>query len=71
MVGFGGIYVEIFCDTSARLAPVTPAEAREMLEELKIAPLLHGVRGEPPLDQDALAAIISAVAVDARARLSR
>jgi acetate---CoA ligase (ADP-forming) len=59
MVGFGGIYVEIFADTSARLAPVTPAEALEMLEELKMAPLLRGVRGEPPLDRHALAAIIS------------
>jgi len=59
MVGFGGIYVEIFADTAARLAPVAPGEAIEMLEELKMAPLLHGVRGEPPLDRGALATIIS------------
>jgi acyl-CoA synthetase (NDP forming) len=97
MVGFGGIYVEVFADTAARLAPVSSAEALVMLDELKMAPLLRGTRGEPPVDRDALAAIVArfsqllvdlpelaeieinpltvgpdgAVAVDARARLSR
>ncbi len=97
MVGFGGIYVEVFSDTTARLAPVSSAEAMVMLDELKMAPLLRGTRGEPPVDREALAALVSrfsqllvdlpelaeieinpltvgpsgAVAVDARARLSR
>ena len=59
VVGLGGIYVEVLNDTSARLAPVTQAEAREMLEELRMAPLLRGVRGEPPVDLPALAEAIS------------
>jgi acetyl coenzyme A synthetase (ADP forming)-like protein len=59
MVGFGGIYVEIFADTAARLAPVSPDDALVMLDELKVAPLLRGVRGEPPVDRAAVAAIIS------------
>jgi acyl-CoA synthetase (NDP forming) len=97
MVGLGGIYVEVFADTAARLAPVSSGEARVMLDELKMAPLLRGTRGEPPVDREALAAIVGrfsqlmvdlpeigeieinpltvgahgAVAVDARARLSR
>jgi succinyl-CoA synthetase beta subunit len=97
MVGFGGIYVEIFSDTTARLAPVSSAEVMVMLDELKMAPLLRGTRGEPPVDRDTLAALVGrfsqllvdlpelteieinpltvgpsgAVAVDARARLSR
>jgi acetyl-CoA synthetase (ADP-forming) len=58
MVGLGGIYVEVFADTAARLAPVSPGEARVMLDELKLAPLLRGTRGEPPVDRDALAAIV-------------
>jgi hypothetical protein len=29
-----------------------------MLDELKLAPLLRGTRGEPPVDRDALAAIV-------------
>ena len=68
VVGFGGIYVEVLDDTAARLAPITPAEAREMLEELRMAPVLHGVRGEPPVDIPALAGTISrfsSLAVDA------
>lgn len=59
MVGLGGIYVEVFADTVARLAPVAAGEALEMLEELKIAPLLHGVRGEAPVDLVAVADNIS------------
>lgn len=59
MVGWGGIYVEVLADTAARLAPVSPDEARTMLSELKLAPLLHGIRGEPPVDVSALAKAMS------------
>jgi acetyltransferase len=59
MVGFGGVYVEFFRDTAARLAPVTDDEALAMLESLRLAPLLHGVRGEPPVDLQRLAATIA------------
>jgi len=58
MVGLGGIYVEVFADTAARLAPVSSGEARVMLDELRMAPLLRGTRGEPPVDREALAAIV-------------
>jgi acyl-CoA synthetase (NDP forming) len=50
MVGFGGVYVEILNDTAMRLTPLGLADAHEMLDELKMAPLLHGVRGEAPVD---------------------
>jgi succinyl-CoA synthetase beta subunit len=59
MVGWGGLYVEVLADTAARLAPVSPDEARTMLSELKLAPLLHGIRGEAPVDMSSLAAAVS------------
>jgi acetyltransferase len=59
IVGFGGIYVEVLRDTTARLAPFSPAEADRMLDELRMAPLLRGVRGEPPVDRKALAETIA------------
>src|SRR6185295_15983676 len=59
VVGFGGIYVEVLHDTATRLAPVDESEARTMLDELRVAPLLHGVRGEPAVD---LAAVVATIA---------
>jgi acetyltransferase len=61
MIGFGGIYVEVLRDTARRLAPVSPAEAERMLDELQMAALLRGVRGEPPVDRIALAETIARV----------
>jgi len=53
-VGDGGKYVEIFRDTALLLPPFTKHEAMEVLRRLRIAPLFSGVRGEPPMDIDAL-----------------
>ncbi len=46
MFGMGGIYVEILKDVSFELAPVTDTEANEMINSIKMAPLLKGVRGQ-------------------------
>jgi acetyltransferase len=62
VAGFGGIYVEVLKDTVARLAPVSPDEALWMLSELRMAPALLGVRGQPPVDRAALALAISRLA---------
>jgi acyl-CoA synthetase (NDP forming) len=53
-VGDGGKYVEIFRDTTLLLPPFSLGDAREALGKLRIAPLFAGVRGEPPMDVDAL-----------------
>ena len=55
MVGLGGIYTELFKDTSFRIAPVTREQAYEMLESLTSWKLLTGMRGKGALDIDALA----------------
>jgi acetyltransferase len=59
MVGFGGIYVEVLQDVAARLAPIEPAEAQAMLDELRMAPALHGARGGPAVDLSALGQTIA------------
>ncbi|WP_322517672.1 acetate--CoA ligase family protein [Rhodopseudomonas palustris] len=54
VVGDGGKYVEIFKDTKLLLPPFTAQDVRDALQTLRIAPLFAGVRGEPPMDLDAL-----------------
>ncbi len=57
MVGDGGKYVEALKDFILLIPPFDVEEVIEALERLHIAPLLHGVRGERPLDLQAVAAI--------------
>jgi acetyltransferase len=52
--GLGGIYVEILKDVTFRVAPFSPREARDMLQEIRAHALLDGVRGKPPVDKDAI-----------------
>jgi len=54
MFGLGGIYVEVLADVSFRLAPLTPGDAAEMVEEVRSAMLLSGMRGQPAADREAL-----------------
>jgi acyl-CoA synthetase (NDP forming) len=61
LAGSGGLYAEILRDTAVRLAPVTDAEAEAMLRTLRIAPLLTGARGRPPLDIAAAARALAAL----------
>ncbi len=56
--GLGGIYTEVLRDVSLRVAPVDEAGALAMIGEIRGAPLLRGVRGEPPADITALARLI-------------
>jgi succinyl-CoA synthetase beta subunit len=53
-VGDGGKYVEIFRDTALLLPPFSRDDAKQALGRLRIAPLFAGVRGELPMDVDAL-----------------
>ena len=55
VVGDGGKYVEVFRDTTLLLPPFAAADVKDALAKLRIAPLFSGVRGEAPMDVDALA----------------
>ncbi len=73
VVGLGGIFVELLKDSAVGLAPVTHAEAVEMLGRLKGAAMLHGFRGSKPVDLDRLGEIIGRVSefiADHRATVS-
>jgi acetate---CoA ligase (ADP-forming) len=61
MVAMGGIFTEIYRDRSLRLAPVDPAIAREMIDEMRGLATLKGFRGKPAGDLDALAQAIVAL----------
>lgn len=61
LVGDGGKYVEAMPDMQVLLPPFNTAQVKTALGKLRIAPLLHGVRGDPPMDVDAFARMAVAV----------
>lgn len=58
MVGLGGVFVEMFEDVSFRVCPISEADARSMIEDLRSAPLLRGARGTAACDEDAIIAAL-------------
>jgi acetyltransferase len=54
MFGLGGIFVEILEDVAFRAIPLSRHDAESMVEQLKGAKILRGVRGLPPADRQAL-----------------
>ncbi len=60
-VGLGGVMVELLGDTAIRLAPVSLAEAGDMLASLQGYRLLTGYRGAPPADLAEIAGLICRV----------
>jgi len=61
MVALGGIFLEVLRDTVFAPAPVTNAEARDMVLRLKAVAVLRGARGRPPADIDAVAQALAAL----------
>lgn len=55
LFGIGGVMVEIYNDIALRLCPITQPEAVDMINQVQGSRLLHGFRGAPPADLDALA----------------
>ena len=55
MFGLGGIFVEVFEEVALRVAPITPKDAKEMIGQLRGAPILMGTRGHKRSDIEAVA----------------
>lgn len=54
LFGLGGIFVEVLHDVALRVAPLTEADARSMLADIRGRSLLDGLRGQPPADKPAI-----------------
>ncbi|MDR2365862.1 MAG: acetate--CoA ligase family protein, partial [Zoogloeaceae bacterium] len=54
LVGLGGVHVEYVRDFAVALAPLSPDDARALVESLRLYPLLDGARNRPRADVEAL-----------------
>lgn len=61
LLGDGGKYVEAMPDMVLLLPPFDAAEVHAAFARLRIAPVLRGVRGEAPMDSDAVATAAVAI----------
>jgi acetyltransferase len=59
--GLGGIFVEILKDISLRVAPLSPADAEQMVKEIKGYPILTGVRGKRRSDIEAIVDVLQKI----------
>jgi len=62
MLGIGGIFAEALGDVAFRLAPLDAIDAADLIDDLANQALLGAVRGEPPVDREALIRILLALA---------
>ena len=67
MFGLGGVFVEVLRDVVFKPAPFTVEEAKGLIGQVRGSALLHGVRGSPPADIDALAEALSRISLFAAA----
>ncbi|HLA82047.1 MAG TPA: acetate--CoA ligase family protein [Thermoleophilia bacterium] len=58
LFGLGGVFVEVLGDVALRIAPLTAAEADQMVREIKGYGLLAGARGRPKADIAAIADVL-------------
>ncbi len=66
VLGVGGTLAEIYRDVSVRMAPVSTAVARDMIEEVKGLAPIRGYRALPPGDCETLAEAVAALSDLAR-----
>jgi acetyl-CoA synthetase (ADP-forming) len=72
MLGVGGVLAEALADVAFRLAPLSPVDAEELIDDLASQSLLGPLRGEPPVDRTRLVRLLvglgEVVAADASIR---
>ena len=54
LCGLGGVLVEVLQDVAIGIPPLSRQQAKDMIQRLRGAAILGGVRGKPPADIDAL-----------------
>ncbi len=58
LLGIGGVGVEIYKDSSIRMAPLGENDVKSMVSELKARQLLEGFRGSEPVNMEKLAGLV-------------
>lgn len=58
MLGLGGVFVEALKDVTFKIAPLAPAQAAQMLDEIRGAALFSGMRGQASRDRKALVEVL-------------
>jgi acyl-CoA synthetase (NDP forming) len=61
VLGCGGIYTEIFAEHTVLLPPVTREAGMAAIQQLRVAPVLNGARGQPAADIGAIADAVTAM----------
>ncbi len=56
--GLGGIFIEVYNDTTTEMAPLSHDDALRAIRRIKAISLLQGARGRPPGDIEALATLL-------------
>ena len=54
IVACGGVLIELLAERAFQLAPLDRSGANAMIDQLRLAQLLAGVRGQPAVDREAL-----------------
>jgi acetyl-CoA synthetase (ADP-forming) len=67
MLGVGGVLAEALADVAFRLVPITRQDGRDMIDDLATQKLLGEVRGEPPVDREALVDVLVGLSAAAEA----
>ena len=61
MIGLGGVMAEVFDDAVFAMAPLSHDEGLNLMGRLRGQKLLNGFRGDPPVDRDEIARMLTAL----------
>lgn len=61
MFGLGGVFTEILKDVAFRIAPADENDVREMIHDIRAAPILTGYRSQCPANEDSIVKILLAI----------